>query len=223
MIIEQSIPTVYITAMPQPGQKGNHVKALQARLTEFGFAVGLIDGDFGPKTLAGTSAFQRSIGLAGSGTPGPKTIKGLRLEIKESDVPPWLLSARQDLGVCQIPGPAANSRITEFHATTTLKATSDEVAWCSSFVNYHMIKAGHRGTNSAAARSWMGWGVALNEPKLGAIFVEWRVQRNGWQGHVGFVDKGPAGQWVLLGGNQSNCVTHRAWNTSRLLGYRWIA
>jgi hypothetical protein len=43
--------------------------------------------------------------------------------------------AKAELGTTEVPGTQNNPRILEYHATTTLKATTDEVPWCSSFVN----------------------------------------------------------------------------------------
>jgi hypothetical protein len=42
---------------------------------------------------------------------------------------------------------------------------------CSSFVNWALIKSGRKGTNSAAARSWLDWGIGLRDVREGAITV----------------------------------------------------
>lgn len=70
----------------------------------------------------------------------------------------WMDIARGETGQREVAGSRHNGRILEYHATTTLGARSDETAWCSSFVNWTMEKAGHRGTDSAAAISWKHWG-----------------------------------------------------------------
>jgi hypothetical protein len=44
--------------------------------------------------------------------------------------------ATQELGVAEIYGDVHNKRILEYHQATRLKATTDEVAWCASFVNW---------------------------------------------------------------------------------------
>lgn len=208
-----------ITQIPTQGSRGDHVAILQGRLHEMGFDAGPIDGIFGPKTTAAVQNFQRQVGLAGSGVIGPKTLQGLFITVGRdvNEDSPWLDIARQELNVCQIPGPEANKRIIEYHSFTTLKATSDEVAWCSSFVNWCMHKAGLPGTNSAAARSWLQYGRKLDAPKEGCIAVYWRVSPSSWQGHVGFW----VGENRILGGNQSNCVTIATYPRARLLGWRW--
>ena len=67
---------------------------------------------------------------------------------------PWIDIAKGEMHQAEIPGPMANPRIVEYHATTSLKATFDEVPWCSAFVNWVMEQAGIKGTGSAKARSW---------------------------------------------------------------------
>jgi len=66
--------------------------------------------------------------------------------------PEWLVIARGEIGQKEIKGGKHNPRILEYHATTTRKATTDEVSWCSSFVNWCMTQAGYEGTNSAWAK-----------------------------------------------------------------------
>jgi uncharacterized protein (TIGR02594 family) len=133
---------------------------------------------------------------------------------------PWLEIARKEMGVHEKPGPEAERRIVEYHATTSLKATSDEVSWCSSFVNWAITQAGLVGTNSAAARSWLRWGVHC-EVKPGAIAVFPRGA-NPKSGHVGFVvAQHPGGYVDILGGNQSNCVRVMTFKLASALDFRW--
>ena len=134
---------------------------------------------------------------------------------------PWFQIAREELalGVAEIRGDADNPRIIEYHATCTLRATNDETAWCSSFVNWCVIQAGLKGTNSAAARSWLPWegGRAVPAPTLGCITVLSRGKP--WQGHVGFFVSETDSHVTLLGGNQSNAVSEAAYAKSRVLSY----
>eukprot|EP01156_Anaeramoeba_ignava_P011257 Anaeramoba_ignava/a482504_22.p5 GENE.a482504_22~~a482504_22.p5 ORF type:complete len:143 (+),score=5.17 a482504_22:255-683(+) len=80
-------------------------------------------------------------------------------EIPESDAP-WFKIALEEMwaGVTEIRGRKHNPRIIEYHKSTTLRASNDETAWCSSFVNWCIEQAGLKGTDSAAARSWLKWG-----------------------------------------------------------------
>ena len=51
---------------------------LQSRLTAHGYAVGVIDGVIGSKTIAAIKAFQRGQGLSVSGSADPLTVDALR-------------------------------------------------------------------------------------------------------------------------------------------------
>jgi len=127
----------------------------------------------------------------------------------------------KELGTAEIFGDTHNSRIVEYHAATSLRATSDEVAWCASFVNWCLKKATINGTNSARARSFLTWGVAvsLEEAQRGDIVVLSRGT-NVLFGHVGFF-AGQEGKSVLvLGGNQSNKVSISSYPLHRILSIR---
>lgn len=65
----------YVVSHPQ---SGDDVLMLQSRLQEFGFAVGRVDGIFGPDTQRAVTEFQRNMGLPADGTCGPSTFKALR-------------------------------------------------------------------------------------------------------------------------------------------------
>ncbi|UPU35262.1 TIGR02594 family protein [Geomonas paludis] len=140
---------------------------------------------------------------------------------------PWLDIARQEVGQKEVVGHEDNPRILAYHATTTLKATDDETPWCSSFVNWCLKQAGIKGTDSAAAKSWVHWGMPSG-PVPGAITVicsskatDRSFSTSG--AHVGFLIQETATHFKLLGGNQSNTV--KEWSfpkkTWTLLGLRW--
>ena len=126
------------------------------------------------------------------------------------------------IGVEEIPGPESNETIIKYHKYTSLKASDDDVSWCSAFVNYCTQENGLHGTNDATARSWLDWGVPLMEPEMGCIVVYWRSSPDDWRGHVGlFVER--RGDIILtLGGNQNNKVCIKPYSKNRLLGYRGV-
>lgn len=128
----------------------------------------------------------------------------------------WYKVARKEVGVKELIGNADNPRIVEYHATTTLRATDDEIPWCSSFINWCMQQAGYTGSRSAAARSWMTWGRAIAKPVHGCVVV---LTRQGG-GHVGLYEREDDVYVWLLGGNQDDAVNVRAYHKSRVLGYR---
>ena len=137
--------------------------------------------------------------------------------------PPWMVLAEQELarGVREYAGPAANPRIVDYHAATSLAATDDEVPWCSSFVNWCLQHAGYEGTRSAKARSWLTWGDPLDAARYGAIAVFARG-KNPTQGHVAFfTDWQDEDTMLILGGNQHDAVSIIAKPAATLLSLRW--
>ena len=101
-----------------------------------------------------------------------------------------------------------NTRIKIYHGTTSGGAMPDEVAWCSSFVNFCVEQAGLIGTDSKAARSWLNWGgsVPKNDWRTGDVMI-FRRGSSSWQGHVGFLADLKGERPLILGGNQNNRVS----------------
>lgn len=136
-------------------------------------------------------------------------------------IPPWLKLAIQEknLEVEEIPGSAANPRILDYHSETTLRATLDEIAWCSSFICWCFERSGIPSTRSAAARSWLDWGIAANSGIQGAVVILERG-KNPMQGHVGFYWSEDLDQVYILGGNQDNRVCVKGYPKKHILGFR---
>jgi len=132
----------------------------------------------------------------------------------------WIPRAKGEIGTKEIRGQEHNPRVLEYHAQTTLKATTDEVPWCSAFVTWVMEKSQIPSTRSAWARSWLNWGQELEEPVMGCIVV---LSRGGspTKGHVGFYMGEKDGYLHILGGNQGNEVKISKYGKERLLSYRW--
>lgn len=132
-------------------------------------------------------------------------------------------TARKELGVKETPGFEATKRIVEYHSHTTLKATSDEVAWCSAAMNFIADEAGFSGTRSAAARSWLKWGVPLEAPILGCVVIfDRKDSSNPNAAHVAVCDHPDISNGIIrvLGGNQENCYKVSRFPTNKVLGYR---
>lgn len=222
------------------GQKGQEVKRLQQLLNQrLSPSPNLsVDGDFGARTEAAVRLYQASVGLGIDGVVGPRTWAALEKGVitnPASTAPvafsypnaPWMAIAMQEIGQREIVGAQHNPRIVEYHATTTLRATTDETAWCSSFVNWCLKQVNVTGTNSAAAASWLNWGQVAGA-QGGAITVIHNTKAAGSSltvsgNHVGFLVQETGTHFLLLGGNQSNQVKISSFPKSSWLlkGFRW--
>ena len=76
-------------------------------------------------------------------------------------------------------------------------------------------------TRSAAARSYLDWGVELDIPRKGCVVVLWRGSKDGASGHVGFFLYQTKDKITLLGGNQGDKVSVQSYDIDRVLSYRW--
>jgi uncharacterized protein (TIGR02594 family) len=141
--------------------------------------------------------------------------------IGSSDETPWLQVGLREVGVKERPGIAHHPRILQYHATTRLHATSDEIAWCAAFVSWCLEAAGITSTRSAAAASYRTWGQRC-ELKPGAVIVFGKTDPDAaGTGHVGFC-VGVEGDYVLcLGGNQSNAVSIARRPIAGIVAVRW--
>lgn len=132
--------------------------------------------------------------------------------------PPWLIWARRYIGTVEIHGPTSEPLVEWFHAATTGGAAGDDVPWCSSFLCRAMQDQGMDHPRSKSSQAWRNWGAGVG-PILGAVAV---LSYGAGRGHVGIVTgRTLAGGVVLLGGNQGNAVSIKAFPTSRIIGYRW--
>lgn len=132
---------------------------------------------------------------------------------------PWMHAAIHELGVAEVVGAGSSPRVLMYLESTELDhalASTDETPWCSAFVNWCMEVSGFVGTNSAAARSWLGWGQAIPTPRRGAVTV---LRRDGG-GHVGLWVSQSSSRVKLLGGNQGNQVCVAEYDIARVLGHR---
>jgi uncharacterized protein (TIGR02594 family) len=231
-------------AVLKKGDKGADVAKLQRLLNSaLQPSPGLTeDGDFGLRTEAAVKKFQRQHGLLADGVVGPQTWTALGQKISSASKPPplgpaagrgsnWYAIAQNEIGVHEESLPGQHTpRIVEYHSTTTLKATDDETPWCSSFVNWCMKQAGIRGTGSAAAKSWLNWGQALEDSREGAVVVIKKKSSGSDKAtgsssgfHVAFFVSKTETHIRLLGGNQSDQVRYSNFSLSAydVKGYRW--
>lgn len=192
------------------------------------------DGAFGPQTKEAVIKFQKSKHLTADGIVGSKTWVALGVKPKptteaaDEPGPGWYKIAKAEVGIKEIVDPNKhNKRILEYHSTTTLGAKTDEIPWCSSFVNWVMVQSGIKGTNNALAKSWASWGTAVSTPTKGVVTVIKRKNKDSDSStgsstgyHVGFFESSSSTRITLLGGNQSNQVKS---STFYLRSYEIIA
>lgn len=128
--------------------------------------------------------------------------------------------ALKEYGVKEIAGSANNPRVVQYSTdigNTWVK--TDEVAWCSEFVNWCLLQAGIHGTKSAVAKSFLKWGEATTTPQFGDLVVfSWDAT----SGHIGFyVNEAPGGVRVL-GGNQDDEVNIKTYKKDKIVSYRKV-
>jgi uncharacterized protein (TIGR02594 family) len=110
-----------------------------------------------------------------------------------------------------------------YAAHTLLKATSDEIPWCSSFANYCADIACFPGAHSAAARSWLDYGVVLDKPILGCFVIfERKDASNPNAAHIAICEHPDISNGIIrvIGGNQSDSVSVARYPVAKVLGYR---
>lgn len=142
--------------------------------------------------------------------------------------PFWLLEAFEEEGVKEIPGEQDDPRVMEYLKTVDSTGTlKDDHGWCSAAHKFVMAIKSHfpcKGI-TAAARSWLTWGIKLKKPKRGCSVIFWRGSPDGWQGHIThFLEKGigaKGGKWLCYGGNQGNAFKASWYSANRVLGMRW--
>lgn len=131
--------------------------------------------------------------------------------------------ALQEYGQKEIIGEGNNPRIVQYSQDIgNTWVTTDEVAWCSEFVNWCLLQAGIKGTKSAVARSFLKWGEETKTPKLGDIVVFWREPKGSNNGHIGFYINETPTHVRVLGGNQSNEVNIKPFGKEYVLSYRKV-
>jgi uncharacterized protein (TIGR02594 family) len=141
-----------------------------------------------------------------------------------SDQPIWLQWMLSKLGLQEVPGAGDNPEIIDWMKLTTLPRSMwhDATAWCSVTVNAAFMLNEMKGTRSAAAVDWLGWGKK-SKPVLGAVAVfEWKDKNGRVTGHhVGVVLDQTDTRVQVIGGNQSNAVTKQWYSKASVMGYRW--
>lgn len=135
--------------------------------------------------------------------------------------PKWIAEARKHIGITEVKGIKHNPKILEYWKLIKRGGIKDdETPWCAGFAGAVLELVGIVSSRFESAKSYLTWGVGLNKPIYGCIAV---LTRQGG-GHVGFVvGKTSTGDILILGGNQGDSVSIRAFPPDRITAYRWPA
>ena len=129
--------------------------------------------------------------------------------------------AQRFVGVREVPGQQDDPRVLAMLRLDANWPEHDEVPWCSAFTNYVAWLLRLPRSKSLRARSWLGVGTPVTEPRIGwDIAVLWRGSPDSPSGHVGFYAGHDGDQVLLLGGNQGDAVSVAPFPSERLLGFR---
>lgn len=137
--------------------------------------------------------------------------------------PALLEAAGQYLGTEEWPGARQNPAVLGFFEKSgNPQVRDDETAWCAAFVGAVLAELGLPNTGRLNARSYLEWGapVGMANAVPGDVFILWRGNPEGWQGHVAFLVGFDGDKVLLRGGNQGNRVSDIAYPASRILGIR---
>lgn len=136
--------------------------------------------------------------------------------------PPWVAwwMMEYSKNIKEVAGNLHSPRILKYHSFTSLKATSDEVPWCSAAMCACMEELEIPSTKSAAAISWADWGAPIKDFTFGAIAV-FKREGHKTSAHVAIALKENQDSIMIIGGNQSNAITIQAMPKNKLICYRW--
>lgn len=130
--------------------------------------------------------------------------------------------AQRFVGMKEVPGSKNNDAVMAMLRLDQSWPGSDEVAWCSAFVNYVAWLLRLPRSKSLAARSWLEVGTPTMAPVAGFDVVVLKRGTNPVSGHVGFFAGWGMDQSrvLILGGNQGNQVSIAEFSYTDVLGYR---
>jgi uncharacterized protein (TIGR02594 family) len=97
--------------------------------------------------------------------------------------------------------------------------TSDEIPWCSLFINWICWKYDVERSGSLLAKSWLNVGQEIKIPELGDLVVFWRGSIDSEEGHVAFFTGIDNYSIHCLGANQNDTICIRPYPIERKLAY----
>jgi uncharacterized protein (TIGR02594 family) len=128
-------------------------------------------------------------------------------DIASSARAPWLVFAESEraLSIHRGGGVVSDQHIRDYAKATSMGATTDaSYAYCATFANWCLVRAGYVGSHNAMAISFKNWGRPTKggKPAFGAVAV---IQFPKGGNHVTFIiGKKGNGRYITLGGNQGD-------------------
>ena len=183
------------------GQKNGCVTELQLELNKLGHNL-VVDGSFGPKTLAAVKSFQWSRGLVADGLVGPATKAALKAALGTSTPPPsntgstsqarrdqFIAAATSQIGTVQ--GEDADKYL---QAVGLGNSSTKTTAWCAAFVSWVAAQTGATPFRSSSVVKWVdeagshGSGLSItSHPQPGDLVVyDWVGHYDRYE-HIGIV------------------------------------
>lgn len=199
---------------------------IQRALRQRGYDPGPADGVWGRRSIAAAKAFQAARALDVDGVVGPQTLAALfpRAARPLAAPPPWHAEIKRRMDLHEVRDKAVLWAWLRSGGGSV--GDPSKVPWCGDLVETAIARTlpgEPLPNNPYLARNWLKFGVALDEPAIGAVMVFWRGARHGISGHVGLYDGEDASAFSIVGGNQSNAITRARLGKDRLLGIRWPA
>lgn len=180
------------------------------------------DGDIGAKTQAAINKHGGVVKVVRECLPSAihaaDNYKPEKVKDKIYDCSDIYEKAYSYLGVTEVRGSGNNPVIVKWLTAINKSFTKDSISWCAAFMNHVVEACGYKGTGSAMARSFLNWGIAIDEPVRGCVAVFRRGKPP--SGHVGVVVEHDANSIELLSGNVSDKVCITTYWKKDVIGYR---
>jgi uncharacterized protein (TIGR02594 family) len=157
------------------------------------------------------------------GLAAPAIASGLNASDRFADIVPAERTplSRSDAAeaAAQVPGAAGVLlEALRWRGRTARQIGLPSKLWCADFMNFVLRRAGGKGTQSRAARSFLQYGKKLDGPRVGALVIFYRKGPN--NGHVGVV-RGTDGQGnpIVVSGNHGQTVSQSVYPKSKVMAY----
>ncbi|MER5472013.1 peptidoglycan-binding protein [Streptomyces sp. NPDC002935] len=197
------------------GQRSGCVTELQSLLNHHGADLA-VDGDFGPMTDSAVRDFQAEKGLSVDGQVGPNTKAALYGTVTPPSSPPpgggysrILAVAAAEVGTVE-----GSARANSYGSSVGLSLSTDDYAWCATFVSWVAKQTGASSYRSTYVVGWVKQARAGNyhlsvttSPQPGDIVAfDWNGGNDytGGHEHIGIVRTVGGSTFTTVEGNTGN-------------------